>query len=451
MAVALAALPSLLGGCASSPPDMEPGRLVADAAGLETAIALHDALPLDLDAPRPDRLTRADASALAVRNRPDVQAALADVQAALATARQARLLSNPVLDLNVRFGGESEVVEAALAQPLIDLLARPARSRMADARLRASAQRAVEAALDVLRETEATYARAIAAEAQLDLLDQQAELLDRLLAVAEARRAAGEATRLDVVGFLARQAALNARSIGTRAEADSSRLTLARLIGQPSTDAAFDLDADRSATEIPGEADTLRVALKSRPEVQAQLLELAALGEEVRLARLDVFEGLAAGVEAETEDSASAGPAVSLPIPIFDFGTTARDAASAEVLAARHRLTGLGRRVIEEVRQARVALLAAEEAASSVGQTLLPLQRDRVDQTRAAYEAGFADVTDVLAAEGDLLEAEATLVDARLRRDLAAADLRRATAGVADDSMDNPFLADLSARPGSRP
>ena len=454
LAAALVVVP-LVGGCATSPPDVDPGRLVADAASLDDAIALRNTPdPLDAEDALPGTLTRAAAGELAVRNSPDVQAALAEVRAALADAQQARLLSNPVLDLNVRFGGESEVIEAGLSQPLIDLLTRPARSRAADARLRAAAQRAVLEAIDVVQLTERAYAEAVAAAAQLDLLDEQAALLDQLLDVAEARQQAGEATRLAVVGFEARRAALNTRAINVRAQERTARLTLARLIGRPSDPATFNLQPATVSGEVADERLLILGALEARPEILGQRFELAALGEQVTLAGLGPFDPLAAGAELEAANDTEVGPSVTLPIPIFDFGTTGKERARAEVLAARHRLTGIARRVVEEVRQARAAVLAADETVAAVEDTLLPLQRDRVEQTRAAYRAGFADVTDVLAAEGDLLSAQAELIDARLRREVADVDLRRAVGGVAadgDDLADTALTTSTTSNQGNNP
>ncbi|MEM6559959.1 MAG: TolC family protein [Planctomycetota bacterium] len=433
LAAALVALP-LVGGCVSSVPDLQPERMVADAASLDSAITLRDGRePLDVADPLPTPLTRAAAAELAVRNSPAMQAALADVRAALADAEQARLLSNPVLDLNVRFGGEDEVIEAGLAQPLIDLLRRPAASRAADARLRASAQRAVITALDELRDVNRTYAAAVIADERLSLLDRQAELLDRLLDVANQRQQAGEATTLDVAGFRARRAALDAQAILRRADRRSARLTLLRLIGRPSGNVEFQLKPLGEATPLLAEREYLLTALSARPEVQAATFELAALGEDVTLAGLSPFDGLGVGAELESADETEAGPSISVPIPIFDFGTQRKERARAEVIAARHRLTGVSRQVVEEVRQARTAAVAADEAVAAVTDTLLPLQRERVEQTRAAYRAGFADVTDVLAAEQDLLDADAQLIDARLGRSDAEADLLRATGGVPDD------------------
>lgn len=127
----------------------------------------------------------------------------------------------------------------------------------------------------------------------------------------------------------------------------------------------------------------------------------------------------------------SVGPAASVPIPLFDLGRHRRARAEADRAAARHRLTQVRRRVVEEVRQALSAAESARRAAALVEGQLLPLQRDRVEQVQAAYRNGFADVTDVLQAEQDLLDAEAQLIEARRGVAAAAADLRRAAGGVA--------------------
>ena len=374
----MVALP-LIGGCVSSVPDLQPERMVADAASLDSAITLRNGSePLDVADPLPSPLTHAAAAELAVRNSPEVQAALAEVRAALADAEQARLLSNPVLDLNVRFGGKDEVIEAGLAQPLIDLLRRPAASRAAATRGcgRRHSGRSWRR-LDVLRDVNRTYVEAVVADERLDLLDRQAALLDRLLEVAEQRQQAGEATTLDVTGFRARRAALDAQAIARRAERRSARLTLARLIGRPSGDVEFTLEPPTDATPLAAERDYLLTALSARPEVQTARYELAALGEEVTLAGLAPFDGLGVGIATETEGSTSVGPAFGSPIPIFDFGTQQKAKARADVLAGRHRLIGMSRRVIEEVRQARAAAVAADESVDAIANTLLPLQRNR--------------------------------------------------------------------------
>jgi cobalt-zinc-cadmium efflux system outer membrane protein len=442
----------LAAGCVGAVPRVDAGGAAATAAGLSEPIRFtYEGGSLDIDSNDPSRLSLAEAARQALLASPEVQAALAEVRAALAEAMQARTLPNPVLDVAVRFptGDGSEVIEAGLSQSLAELLRRPGRSRAADARLRAAAARAVGEALDVLAAVERTYAEAWAAGDRLAVLDRQAALLDRLLELAQARQRAGEAGRLDVIGFQARRAALAAEAESVRAKGRSARLRLARLVGRPSGAAEWELDRWTPPPAVPaGEGEWLALSLERRPEVQAAVFELTALGAEVRLASLNPFDDLGAGVEVESEEELSVGPAASLPIPLFDLGRHRRARAEAERAAARHRLTQVRRQVVEEVRQALAAAESARRAAALVEEQLLPLQRDRVEQVEAAYRAGFADVTEVLLAEQDLLDAEAQLIEARQGVADAAADLRRAAGGVATpEANDGRIPASATTRP----
>ena len=378
-----------------------------------------------------------------------MRAALAEVAVALAEARQSRLIANPVLSLELRFpsGGGDEILEAGLAQPLLELLSRPARARAADARLRVAAVEAVAAAIDALHAARMAYAEAVAADARVGVIGKQGELLDRLLSLAESRQEAGEASSLDVVGFKARRAALDAEAIGLRADRRAARLRLLRLVGSPSASVDFDLEAADPDPLAGTEAEHLAVALQRRPEVQAGVFELAALGHDVDRAGWSLLEGIEAGVSSETEGSTAIGPAVAGPIPLFDFGGQRRAAARAAALAEAHRLVGVRREVIEEVRRALTASDAARDAAALIAGTVLPLAQDRVDQTRSAFEAGFAGVTDVLLAQEDLLQAERTGIDARFRRDAAEADLRRAVGGVPASAVAGEAEAAAPDRP----
>lgn len=436
----LAAAAAFTAGCVSAPPEFDPGRFAADAAGLVETLDLRPvADPLDHPlAPAPAGLTAAQAAEASVRNSPRVQAALADVQHALAEARQARLIANPVLSLNLRFatGGADDVIEAGLAQPLVELLSRPARASAADARLRAAAFEAVAAALDALAEGQRAHAEALAADGRLEAIEAQVALLERLVALARARLQAGEASPLEVVGFEARAASLQAQARLRQLERDSVRLGLVRLLGRPSASLRFDLASSQPQPQpqpqpqSQHEAAWLRLAAERRPELAAAAHELQALGDDVRLAGWSVLEGLEAGVASETEGSTTIGPALGGPIPLFDFGRQRRAAAGARVLAARHRLLGLQREVVSEVRLALAAATAAAEVVAATEERALPLARERVEQTRRSFDAGFANANDVLLAEADLLDAESSRVEAQLRGRLAAADLRRAAGGV---------------------
>lgn len=429
---------------------MDAGEQIARAAGMPDAIAFDmTGGTVDIEAPLAAELPLAAAARLALSHDPRVQAALARVRAALAESKQTRLLPNPVLSVALRFpeGGGKPQIDAGLSADLISLLRRPRQISAADKRLHAAAAEAVVVALDVVAEVEETYAEAQSQEAQLAVLDQQIKLNDRLLQLAKDRLEAGESARLDVLTLDAQRVELETDAVERRADRTDRRLVLARLIGRPSHDVDWTLDAPASATRWSGdERIWVQSALERRPEIQARQWELAALGDDVALAQLAAFDGTELGVDAERDGKWSVGPAVSAPITIFDWGQARRDKAEAQRVEARHRATEVRRQVVEDVRRAVARLVAAQAALDKVESQLLPLQQLRHEQVEQAYREGLADVTALLVAEQDLLASRGKHVDARRDAALALVRLHRAVGGSGNANAIAP-----STSPTSRP
>src|SRR4051794_36134290 len=131
------------------------------------------------------------------------------------------------------------------------------------------------------------------------------------------------------------------------------RLGLTRLIGQPSGAADWKLSAWQPPPRVTaGETAWIDAAVRARPEIQARQFELAALGQEVRLSPLGIFEGTGVGVDAQKAPGWQVGPAVTVPLPLFDWGQARRDKAVSLALEARHQLTQTKRQIVEEVRKA---------------------------------------------------------------------------------------------------
>ena len=200
-----------------------PGPDIRAAAGLANAVQFRaESLPTDAP-PVGNALDLPAAIERAVRQSPTLQAALAEVRAAQADARQSRLLPNPVLSVVFRYpdGGGSPVTETGLTADLAATLQMPRRNRAADNQLRAASAQAIAAALDVIADTEKTYHTANALRQEVALLGQDAGHVDRLLQIARHRFDAGEGTRLNV-------ATLEARQSETRIDLQECRLKLVR-------------------------------------------------------------------------------------------------------------------------------------------------------------------------------------------------------------------------------
>jgi outer membrane protein TolC len=453
--VAVAALLNL--GCAPIRQPEAPVRAVAADAGLADAIEFRDVPdPVDVPSTFGGRLSLPDAVRRALGTSPAVQQALGRVRTAQADAWQTRLLPNPVLTVAFRFPENSgkPVIEAGLAADLIALLQRPGRIEAADDRLRAVSAEVVTAALDVIAEVEEHYTSAAASEASVAILRQRLKLLGQLLDLARARLAAGEGTQLDITTLDAQRVDLETDLAERAQEAADERLILARLVGQPSggSDWVLDTPVGARAPALPRERALLDAATSRRPEIAALTWQLAALGADVRLARFAPFEGGDVGIASERDEHWTVGPAFSTPLPIFDWGQARKAKSVAARVEAGHKLTEQRRRVVEEVRRAYAAVLAASATAERVRTELIPLQQRRRDQAEAAYRTGNADVTVLLLADNDLQTARAKLVDLDRRTALSLSKLRRAVGGAAvADALTPPSPATVpTTAPSSR-
>ncbi len=411
-----------------------PGPDIRAAAGLANAVQFRaEALPTDAP-PIGNALDLPAAIERAVRQSPTLQAALAEVRAAQADARQSRLPPNPVLSIVFRYpkGGGSPVTETGLAADLAAALLAPRRIRAADNRLRAAGARAVAAALNVIADMEKSYHTANALRREVALLEQGDSHIDRLLQIARHRLTAGEATRLDVAALEARRAETRIDLQDRRLSLTRERLTLARLLGQPSGDADWPQTTPLPVAAHAGsEAQWLAAALRNRPEILADRWQLAALEDGRALARLALIESSAAGLDAEREGDWSLGPSLAVPLPLFDWGQARRGKARALALAARHRLTQTVRQTVQEVRQAHAAQAKLAAVAAQARGQLTPLQQQRVDLARTIYESGQSGITPLLLAELDLQKAQLRAVQLELRAAHASTELRRASGGAA--------------------
>lgn len=422
-------------GCASAVPSSDLSAPVAETTGVANAVEFRaDAEPVDAAVPVTGVLTLSDAVRRSLAHSPEIQSSLARVRAVQADAKQARLLPNPILTVAMRFpteGGGSPVIEAGLTADLIAMLRRPGQINAADNRLRAAAAKALSEVLDVLAEVQQRYAAVQTLDELLVVLNERLATIERLLQLSRDRLQFGEGTRLDVLTLETQQVELQTEIAERRLELRDERLALARLIGEPSGAAEWPLTpwepGDRIA--LP-ESRWMALALEKRPDVQARRYELDARGAELGLTRFAPFDGAEVGGEAERDDGDWAvGPAVSTPLPMFDWGQAKRQQAEAALIEARHDLTRVQRQVIEETRRAYAALAASQANLDRVRDALVPLQQRRLEQAEAQWRGGETDITGLLIAEQDLRAARTRQLELERRVSEALYRLQRAVGG----------------------
>jgi outer membrane protein TolC len=435
----------LLAACRSAARDPDAEGAAANLLGLPDALRFRTAAgPLDEpEASTDGSLPLVAAARAAVARDAALQAALADVRAALAEAEQARLLPNPVLDFMVTWGGGGPWIQASLQQDLLQTLTLGKRADAADQRLRATAATAVIRALDLMADLQSTYAAAQASDALLPMLRERLELLDRLLAVVRHRATAGEVPEVDVTALEAQRLTVVVDLETAARSARAQRLHLAHLLGTPNAAADWRLEAP---TDSQGPAhpvpECVALALRHRPEVWVAQAEARALGFDLDAAAWDPWLAADAGIGEQLQGPATFGPAFNLPIPVFDTGAARRRNLAAQQLAARQRLLAAQRQVVEEVRAAAADLEGARRSLTTVTDELLPRQRQRRDRAELAYRAGQTDLTPLLLAEDDLREGAAKAIDLQQQVATARCRLQRAMGGPAVADGPTPNLAD---------
>lgn len=438
-ATAVLALVAVVAGCAPMPPILPPEKRAEALTGVGEPFQFQaDGEAIDVSEQPPgqtNRLSYSDAIRLTLRHSPDVQAAVARVRQAEADARQARLLPNPILSFAFRLptsGGRPDV-EASLTADLLSLLQKPGQISAADHRLRKSVADSLVVVLDVLEAVQIAYPKAQALHARAGISEARRGILRELLNVTEARVKAGEATRVDQLTVQSEQVELETELLVLRSDERQARLSLARLIGQPSSVADWRLDDWTPPTSVVGgESDWIKFALERRPELQSGVWELAALGQEMKVARVASFTtGGDAGIAAENTDGEwTLGPAASVAVPLFDFGQARKQSMKSRIIERRHELTRIQRQIVQDVRSAMERLQATQAALSETEKRVLPLQRDRLTQANDAYRLGLADVLSVRLAEQDFQQARARQIDLQEQVSQAHARLTRAAGGI---------------------
>lgn len=422
---------ALASGCTALPKTMPVETLAGQMLSVgEPFIYRVEGEPIDVSDFRTS-LTLEQSVKLALEHDPRIQAALARLRQAEADARQTRLLPNPVIGVAVRLpeaGGRS-IIDADLSAELLSLLTLPGRISAVDSRLRKASSEALTTVLDVVLDVQRRYAETQALRDRIEIEESRRTILQQLVSVTDARVKGGEAARLDVLTAQATLAALEADLMTLRSQERVARFALARLIGQPSV--STDWTAARW-TPTPlrqlSDAAWIVVALDHRPEVSAIRWELAALGQEVRLAKIELWTG-GFGVASERDGEWSVGPSASVSIPVFDTGEVARQKRLARVIEQKHELTRVTRQIVEDVRTALEQVRSTDEMLERMRRDLIPLQEQRLKQAQDAYRAGIADVLALRLVEQDFQEARSRVVGLENQQREARFDLDRAVGG----------------------
>ncbi len=421
-AAGLAALAAGTVACASTGP--VPDRGTVDAAirsrGL-AGIRVDGSTSLPPDASIDDGVTSQEAVAIALWNSPSFQVTLADLGIARADVVEAGLLRNPIFSLLFPLGPKQ--LEWTLQFPLEALWQRPRRVAAAQANAQAIGERLVWDALTLVAQARTAHADAVIADRRLQLTIENADLVQRLAGITEARFRGGDISELEARS--ARNDAARALVVRQAVEHDRSlaRLTLAATLGlDVLADELDPVPGDRVDPSACGtDLARLEEALASRPDVRAAEIGIEAAAERARWEDSRVF-ALIGVLDANGEgvDGYELGPGVNLDLPIFSRNQGAIGRAEAELERATHQYAAVRVQVIADVRSASVRVQQAQQALDAWQTGILPSLETEQRQAERAYQAGEVPLF-------MLLDASRRLVDGRTSMLDAEADLQRAT------------------------
>jgi cobalt-zinc-cadmium efflux system outer membrane protein len=353
-----------------------------------------------------------------------------------ARARQAqaarRFQENPVLETNGgyrRAEGDFFDFEAAVTQGLYAGKLRAARLAGAQAGLDRVEAELADAQRLLLREVWATFVRALAARDRTGLLARSRQAAEELLAAAERRYEAGEATALEINRARIATASARAEQSAAEAEGSSALAGLEVLLGLSpgeSVEIRGEL-APRPALDL----EAFLAGLDRRPDLQALAAELREAESEILLGQalsrpsLGVRGGVA---REEGAEIVTAGVAVSLPV--HNRGQETLAVGQARAAALRRALTAARGAAEAEIRGAYSALARRMAAVRELEGMALPALGDNESLALKSFDAGEIDLGELLLVRREILETRLAYLDRLLDASLTRFELEAAAGAL---------------------
>lgn len=408
-----------------SSPELEPDMaateaMVAEALGEEVVLAPLASGPdeAQIGMLLADGLTLEEAQLLTLQNNKHLQALLLEVGIKQAERIQAGLLSNPTLDLSVRFPGDGtgNLLDALLGFELLELWQIPVRERMAEFAWQVAVAEVARAAVGHLRDTREAFLTAQIADRNVETLRRRSEIASSVLEAERELAYLGMVEQRAVEDLeFAHELAMLAWQTGERERAEAKQ-ALARAISYAGAMEAVELVEPFADRRIwAGDPETLvEKALMQRQDLAAMEWKVQALEQEVLLRGRARFGALSGGPNYEDPGAGETalGPAVSWSIPLFDQGQAGLAKARLAEEQARLQWQAALADVAQEVRGAWSRLQAAEAIRARLSEELLPLAQNRAARIGEGVELGTHGTREYLEAQDQLLEVVQELLQA---------------------------------------
>lgn len=374
----------------------------------------------------------------------DIKIARLEVERAKARLQQARLRANPTLEVEqssgrlVGSGGEGELSVGA-SLPLDVYNQRQRRIDVAQAEITLREAEVAARQRELAGQIFANYAEALAALREVQVLEDLLELDTQTTRFVQIRVNEGETAPLELNLLQTEVERLRARRQLAEGKLQAALSKLKFYAGVPFEE-SLKLREDITTARfmnVPTTIETgITVALANRPEIRVAELEEQLASAGLRLVRAQSKPDITAYTRYTQGRSVVELPTGAFPqrdrgltfgmaigIPIFNKNQGAKAEAEIAIRQAQERRAFAEQVIRSEIVAAFQRIEAANRALSTLETGVLPRSRVNVETIQKVYEIGELKITDLIAEQRRLLDANRDVTETLTERYRANADL----------------------------
>lgn len=370
-----------------------------------------------------------------IQSNPNLTAAAEDLRVAEAEQRQSGRLPNPELSVSLENvagddaynGTDAAELTIELSQPIELGGKRGLRREAAGIQRDLAVNEQSRSRADVLATARQRYIKVLAAQHQLTLAREQAELAGKSLTAAEERIKAGKSPEIDRLRL---QGEFNlAKLAAEQAERTVKTVKQTLAASWNATTPDFDQVAGDLATlpELP-ELTEIETTLHQTPATISRRLATAlnTVGlAQAKAARIP-DPSLTVGWRKFEESNESALLfGLSMPLPLFNQGQDGVAAAGSRLNSAQAREQSARNELLAQLHGAWQALADARAEAAAFNNHIVPGTTEAFTAAEFGYQAGKFGLIELLDAQRALFEARQRQLDAQSAAHLAASELQR--------------------------
>lgn len=399
-------------------------------------------------------LTADSAVAIALLQKPGLQAAYAEMGVAASERTQASRLPNPGFSFARLVRGDVTEIERRVSLNILGLLVQPIVSDIEERRFERSQLVAAGEVLRSAADVRRAYYDAVAARQVVKFLGEVSELASARAELAGRLRAVGNWSLLNY----AREQVFYAEAAAQRGRAEVSAMVarerLVRLMGLWGPTA--DIRLPDRLPDLPNRPqeplDIEKAAVTNRLDVRMARAEILGLAKALGLSRATRFVNV---VEVsylhsrETGEAVQRGYEIDIEIPLFDWGDAKVARAEFSYMAAAERLADLAVDVRSQAREAYLFYRAAYDLARHYRDEVVPIRQRIAEESALRYNGMIGSVFELLAEQREQVMAVSSAIEAQRDYWMAATDLEFIT--LAAPSGNRPMARSANAAAGLAP